>query len=144
MSTTNPTTPSPQDQSPSPALSADQQAGMTPTPPEASDAVLYIDQVSKWFGAVHAVTDITIWARSGEITAIVGDNGAGKSTLIKCVAGVQAPTSGRILFGGEPVHFSSPEDARRAGIETVYQTLALVNDLTIWQNLFLNRERVRR
>ncbi|MGZ6348874.1 MAG: ATP-binding cassette domain-containing protein [Ktedonobacterales bacterium] len=144
MSTTNPTTPSPQDQSPSPALSADQHAGTPPLPPEASEAVLYVDQVSKWFGAVHAITDITISARRGEITAIVGDNGAGKSTLIKCVAGVQAPTSGRILFGGEPVHFSSPEDARRAGIETVYQTLALVNDLTIWQNLFLNRERVRR
>jgi D-xylose transport system ATP-binding protein len=93
---------------------------------------------------VHAVTDVTLWARSGEITAIVGDNGAGKSTLIKCIAGVHAPTAGQILLDGNPVHFSSPEDARRAGIETVYQTLALVNDLTIWQNLFLNRERVKR
>lgn len=111
--------------------------------PTASDVLLLVDKVSKWFGAVHAVTDITLWARSGEITAIVGDNGAGKSTLIKCIAGVQAPTSGQILLGGKPVHFSSPDDARRAGIETVYQTLALVNDLTIWQNLFLNRERVK-
>jgi len=113
------------------------------TPPSASDVLLHVDKVSKWFGAVHAVTDVTLWARSGEITAIVGDNGAGKSTLIKCIAGVQAPTSGQILLGGKPVHFSSPDDARRAGIETVYQTLALVNDLTIWQNLFLNRERVK-
>jgi D-xylose transport system ATP-binding protein len=112
--------------------------------PKASDVLLLVENVSKWFGAVHAVTDVTLWARSGEITAIVGDNGAGKSTLIKCIAGVHAPTAGQILLNGNPVHFSSPEDARRAGIETVYQTLALVNDLTIWQNLFLNRERVKR
>ncbi|MGZ6308868.1 MAG: ATP-binding cassette domain-containing protein [Ktedonobacterales bacterium] len=114
------------------------------TVPSASDVLLLVDKVSKWFGAVHAVTDITIWARSGEITAIVGDNGAGKSTLIKCISGVHTPTSGRIMFGGELAHFSSPEDSRRAGIETVYQTLALVDDLTIWQNMFLNRERVKR
>jgi D-xylose transport system ATP-binding protein len=112
--------------------------------PSARDVLLYIDAVSKWFGAVHAITDVTIWARGGEITAIVGDNGAGKSTLIKCISGVHAPTAGRILLGGEEVHFSSPEDARRAGIETVYQTLALVDDLRIWQNMFLNRERVKR
>lgn len=112
--------------------------------PATPDILLSVDKVSKWFGAVHALTDVNLWARSGEITAIVGDNGAGKSTLIKCIAGVHTPTSGRILFGGEPVHFSSPEDARRAGIETVYQNLALVNDLTIWQNMFLNRELVRR
>lgn len=115
-----------------------------PASPNSSDVLLHVDQVSKWFGNVHALTDITIWAHSGEITAIVGDNGAGKSTLIKCISGVHAPTAGRILFGGEPVHFSSPEDARRNGIETVYQTLALCNDLTIWQNLFLNRELVKR
>lgn len=115
-----------------------------PATPNSSDVLLYVDQVSKWFGNVHALTDITIWAYSGEITAIVGDNGAGKSTLIKCISGVHAPTAGRILFGGDPVHFSSPEDARRSGIETVYQTLALCNDLTIWQNLFLNREAVKR
>jgi ABC-type sugar transport system ATPase subunit len=114
------------------------------TSPHPSDVLLYVDQLSKWFGNVHALTDITIWAYSGEITAIVGDNGAGKSTLIKCISGVHTPTAGRILFGGEPMHFSSPEDARRSGIETVYQTLALCNDLTIWQNLFLNRELVKR
>lgn len=107
-----------------------------------SNVLLKVDRVSKWFGNVHALTDITIWAYSGEITAIVGDNGAGKSTLIKCISGVHAPTAGQILLDGKPVHFASPEDARRAGIETVYQTLALCNDLTIWQNLFLNRELV--
>ncbi len=140
-STNESQTPSPRDGSQSSAISKGALEGTST--PESSEALLYIDKVSKWFGAVHAVTDITLWAHSGEITAIVGDNGAGKSTLIKCVSGVHAPTSGRIMFGGEPVHFSSPEDARKAGIETVYQTLALVDDLTIWQNLFLNRERVR-
>lgn len=141
MSTNEFRTPSPTD-GPSSAVSKGVSGSMSI--PNASDALMFIDNVSKWFGAVHAVTDVTIWAYSGEITAIVGDNGAGKSTLIKCIAGVHTPTSGRIMFGGEPVHFSSPEDARRAGIETVYQTLALVDDLTIWQNMFLNRERVKR
>ncbi len=74
----------------------------------------------------------------------MGDNGAGKSTLIKCISGIHAPSAGQIWFGGTPARFSSPEEARRAGIETVYQNLALVDDLTIWQNLFLNRERVQR
>lgn len=110
--------------------------------PDRTDVLLHIDRVSKWFGNVHALTDITIWAYKSEITAIVGDNGAGKSTLIKCISGVHTPTAGQILLDGKPVHFNSPEDARRAGIETVYQTLALCNDLTIWQNLFLNRELV--
>lgn len=140
MNTNEPFTPPPVQRPPSAPSS---QPSESITPP-ASDVLLLIDNVSKWFGAVHAVTDITIWARGGEITAIVGDNGAGKSTLIKCIAGVHTPTAGQIFLGGGPVHFSSPEEARQAGIETVYQTLALVNDLTIWQNLFLNRERVRR
>ena len=83
-------------------------------------------------------------ARRGEVTAIVGDNGAGKSTLIRCVSGVHVPDSGTIEFDGQHVHFRSPHDARDAGIETVHQNLALVEDLTVWQNLFLNREIVRR
>jgi D-xylose transport system ATP-binding protein len=103
-----------------------------------------VNQVSKWFENVHALTDVTLWAQQREITAIVGDNGAGKSTLIKCIAGVQTPSAGQLLFNGQKVHFSSPADARQAGIETVYQTLALVDDLTIWQNMFLNRELVTR
>ena len=142
MSTNEFRTPPPADRPPSSALSKDSADGAIV--PDASDVLLLVDNVSKWFGAVHAVTDVTIWAHSGEITAIVGDNGAGKSTLIKCISGVHSPTSGRIMLGGEQVHFSSPQDARRIGIETVYQTLALVDDLTIWQNMFLNRERVKR
>ncbi len=141
MNANEPFTPPPAERPPSTALSNEPSDRTTPP---ASDVLLLVENVSKWFGAVHALTDVSLWARRGEITAIVGDNGAGKSTLIKCIAGVHAPTAGRILLGGEPVHFTSPEDARRAGIETVYQTLALVNDLTIWQNLFLNREQVKR
>lgn len=104
------------------------------------EPILRAKNVGKTFGSVVALKEATLTVGEGEITAIVGDNGAGKSTLIKCVAGVHAPDRGEIFFGGEPVRFSSPEEARSAGIETVYQNLALVDELTIWQNLFLNRE----
>lgn len=100
--------------------------------------------ISKSFGSVRALRDVSITARRGEITAIVGDNGAGKSTLIRCIVGVHHPDEGELRFDGQPVNFHSPDDARRSGIETVHQNLALVEDLTIAQNLFLNRERVRR
>ncbi|HET7475226.1 MAG TPA: ATP-binding cassette domain-containing protein [Dermatophilaceae bacterium] len=96
------------------------------------------------FGQVRALKGVSMHARRGEVTAIVGDNGAGKSTLIRCVSGIHRPDSGTITFDGAPVSFKSPEDAREAGIETVHQNLALVEDLTVWQNLFLNREIVRR
>lgn len=100
--------------------------------------------IIKSFGNVQALRQVSITARRGEITALVGDNGAGKSTLVRCIAGVHRPDHGELVFDGQPVHFHGPEAARRAGIETVHQTLALVDDLTIGQNLFLNRERVRR
>ncbi|WP_376796346.1 ATP-binding cassette domain-containing protein [Thermogemmatispora sp.] len=112
--------------------------------PRPSEVLLLVERVSKHFGAIVALHEVTLWARSGEITAIVGDNGAGKSTLIKCISGLHAPSSGRLFFGGKEVHFSSPQDARQVGIETVYQNLAVIEDLTVWQNIFLNRERVRR
>ncbi len=103
-------------------------------------AILRVENLSKTFGSVVALREASLEAGDGEITAIVGDNGAGKSTLIKCVCGVHGPDGGEIIFDGQAVRFNRPEDARRAGIETVYQNLALVDDLTIWQNLFLNRE----
>ena len=108
------------------------------------DALLKVDGATLSFGQVRALKGVTMHARRGEVTAIVGDNGAGKSTLIRCVSGVHAPDSGSIDFDGQAVHFRSPHDARDAGIETVHQNLALVEDLTVWQNLFLNREIVRR
>jgi simple sugar transport system ATP-binding protein len=99
--------------------------------------------ISKSFGSVQALDDVSITAEAGEVTAIIGDNGAGKSTLIKIIAGVDKPDSGHVYLYGDRVDFHNPEAARQAGIETVYQTLGLIEDLTIWQNLFLNREVVR-
>lgn len=110
----------------------------------ASKELLRCEDVSLSFGNVRALVDVSVTLRRGEITALVGDNGAGKSTLVRCVSGIHRPDSGRILFDGAQVDFGSPEDARDAGIETVHQNLALVEDLTVWQNLFLNREIVRR
>lgn len=107
-----------------------------------SDVLLKADHVSLAFGSVRALRDVSLTLRRGEITAIVGDNGAGKSTLVRCVSGVHRPQHGTITFDGGTVNFHSPDDARRAGIETVHQNLALVEDLTVWQNLFLNRELV--
>jgi ABC-type sugar transport system ATPase subunit len=104
---------------------------------------LVLDGIVKRFGSVTALRGASIAARTGEVTAIVGDNGAGKSTLIKCLTGVHRPDEGRIAVDGQEVHFHSPEDSRRAGIEAVYQDLALADDLAVWQNLFLNREITR-
>jgi len=96
--------------------------------------------LSKHYGGVAAVSDVSIEFPAGSVTAIVGDNGAGKSTLVRCVAGVHTADSGTIHFDGGVVAFTAPDQARNAGIETVHQNLALVEDLTVWQNLYLNRE----
>lgn len=112
--------------------------------PVSEEILLEVDNVSLSFGSVRALVDVSLHLRAGEITALVGDNGAGKSTLVRCISGIHRPDNGYILFDGEKVNFHSPEDAREAGIETVHQNLALVEDLTVWQNLFLNREIVRR
>ncbi|HLU56910.1 MAG TPA: ATP-binding cassette domain-containing protein [Pseudonocardia sp.] len=105
--------------------------------------ILAVEDLSLAFGSVQALRDVTLQLAPGEITALVGDNGAGKSTLVRCLSGVYRPDSGRMLLDGTPVQFRSAEDARHAGIETVHQNLALVEDLTVWQNLFLNRELTR-
>ncbi len=109
-----------------------------------ADVLLEARDVSLAFGSVQALREVSLALRPGEITALVGDNGAGKSTLVRCISGIHRPDSGEIVFDGAPVRFASPQDARAAGIETVHQNLALVEDLTVWQNLFLNREIVRR
>jgi ABC-type sugar transport system ATPase subunit len=105
--------------------------------------LLDVRNVSLSFGSVRALVDVSLTLREGEITALVGDNGAGKSTLVRCISGIHKPQAGTIALGGDELHFKSPEDAREVGIETVHQNLALVEDLTVWQNLFLNRELVR-
>jgi len=105
--------------------------------------LLRLRGVSKSFGPVQALTDVNLDIELGKVTALVGDNGAGKSTLIKTVSGIWAPDSGEILWKGTPVHLHSPKDAAALGIQTVYQDLALCDNLDIVQNMFLGRERLR-
>jgi D-xylose transport system ATP-binding protein len=104
------------------------------------EPLLQIRGLVKNFGAVEALRGVDFEASSGHVTALLGDNGAGKSTLIKCIAGTHIPDGGEILLGGAPQHFRTPIDATRAGIETVYQDLALCDNLDVVANLFLGRE----
>jgi fructose transport system ATP-binding protein len=97
----------------------------------------------KRYGQVTALDGADFELRAGEILAVIGDNGAGKSSLIKCLSGATIPDEGEIRLDGQPVHFRSPMDARRAGIETVYQDLAVAPAMTISENLFLGREVLR-
>ncbi|MEV4515279.1 ATP-binding cassette domain-containing protein [Dactylosporangium sp. NPDC049525] len=97
----------------------------------------------KTFGRVVGLDGVDIDLFPGEVLAVIGDNGAGKSTLIKCLTGALVPDAGELLLDGRPVHFKRPQDAREAGIETVYQTLAVAPALDIASNLYLGRERLR-
>ena len=99
--------------------------------------------IVKNFGAVQVLRGVDFEAAAGEVTALLGDNGAGKSTLIKCIAGTHLPDEGQIILDGQEQHFRTPSDATRAGIETVYQDLALCDNLDVVANLFLGRERAR-
>ncbi len=105
-----------------------------------SAAVLEARGVSKRFGAVQALTDVDFSVAAGEVVALVGDNGAGKSTLIKAIAGVNVADDGEFTFLGAPVDIKSPHDAARLGIATVYQDLALCDNLDVAGNLYLGRE----
>lgn len=102
--------------------------------------VLEISGLTKHYGGVKALTDAQFSLAPGEHAAIVGDNGAGKSTFVRLITGAEQPNSGSIALDGQPVHFDSPLDARAQGIETVYQTLALAEDLDVPANIFLGRE----
>lgn len=113
-----------------------------PTETLAVTPLLEVRSVHKMFGSVEAIGDVSLHVNPGEVAAIVGDNGAGKSTLLKIISGVYQPDHGEILVDGNPVRFSSPTAAKQAGIETLFQDLALVDDLTVWQNVFLGRELV--
>lgn len=97
----------------------------------------------KRYGQVTALDGADFELRAGEILAVIGDNGAGKSSLIKCLSGATIPDEGTIELDGKPIHFKSPIDARRVGIETVYQDLAVAPAMTIAENLFLGRELLR-
>ncbi|RWO81457.1 ATP-binding cassette domain-containing protein [Mesorhizobium sp.] len=110
----------------------------------AAEAIIACEGLSKHFGGIRAFTDVAFQARRGEVTAVIGDNGAGKSTLIRSLVGVHQPDTGNLFFDGRARPFANPDEARKAGIETVHQNLALIDELTVAQNLFLNREIVRR
>ncbi len=102
--------------------------------------LLEVRNLSKNFGPVQALNDLTMHVGAGEVVALAGDNGAGKTTLIKAISGVYRPSSGSIHLAGEEVSFSSPQEARERGIETIYQDLALADNLSIGANIFLGRE----
>ncbi len=111
---------------------------------QGGDDILRVEHISKRYGAVTALTDVNLRLGRGEILGLLGDNGAGKSTLIKIICGFQPPTSGRIILEGNEVSFTSVQHARSLGVDVVYQDLALINQLPVYQNMFLNREPVVR
>ena len=113
---------------------------MSQTPHDTSTYILTAEDITMSFGGVKALKGASITMRSGEVTALIGDNGAGKSTLVRCLSGIYKPSSGTITIDGKPVQMDSPNDARTHGVETVHQTLALVEELSVWQNFFLGRE----
>jgi len=103
-------------------------------------SLLKLDRVSKQFGAITALDDVSFSIEPGEVVGLMGDNGAGKSTLVKIMSGIYQPTAGETHFEGDRAHIDSPSGARRLGIETVYQDLALADNLTAAANIFLGRE----
>jgi len=124
-------------------------SGSTPTAPSivaaaSAQPLLRLRGVSKHFGAVQALFEVDLDLPSGQVTALCGDNGAGKSVLTKCIAGIHQPDQGELFWEGQPVHLRNPSDSAALGIETVYQDLALADNLDIVQNMFLGRERQTR
>ena len=107
-----------------------------------TDVVLKTEGLTKYYGGLHALDSANFELRQGEHVAIMGDNGAGKSTFVRQITGVEQRTRGKIIFNGKEVHFQGPLDAREAGIETVFQNLALADDLDVPSNLFLGREKI--
>ena len=108
-----------------------------------SNALIEMRHIARHFGHITALDDLDFSVQSGEVVALLGDNGAGKSTLIKILTGIYPPSSGQILFEGRTVRFDTPQAARNAGIETVYQDLALIPLMSIARNFFLGRELTR-
>jgi simple sugar transport system ATP-binding protein len=110
----------------------------------ADQPLLEVRAISKHFGGVEALKGVSMTLFPSEVVALAGDNGAGKSTLIKIISGVYQPNGGEIRFDGAPVSFATPQAARGHGIETIYQDLALADNLSIGANIFLGREPMRR
>lgn len=109
----------------------------------AGTSVVELSRVSKNFGGVHAVVDVSLRVGRGEVVALVGNNGAGKSTIMRMISGIHSPDSGEVLVAGQRVRFHGPRDARELGIETVPQELALTTHLSVAANIFLGREVTR-
>src|SRR6266851_3188505 len=109
---------------------------------EGLEPLLKLRGIDKHFGPVQALYGVDLDLPAGQVTGLCGDNGAGKSVLTRCIAGVHQPDHGQINFAGRPVHIRSAREAARLGIETVYQDLALADNLDIVQNMFLGRERL--
>jgi ABC-type sugar transport system ATPase subunit len=113
------------------------------TGPGGGGDVLRVEHVAKRFGPVTALVDLNLRLARGEVLGLIGDNGAGKSTLLKILCGFQPPDSGRILLDGQEVKLRSVDHARSLGIDVVYQDLALIDQLSVYHNMFLNREQLR-
>lgn len=110
------------------------------TPTSSKPPVLEMRGIGKRFGAVQALSEIDFHVQAGEVIGLVGDNGAGKSTLVKCIAGIHPIDGGEIFFEGKPATINNPKDSAQLGIQTVYQDLALCDNLDVVANLFLGRE----
>ena len=109
-----------------------------------SEPILTVENVSKRFGGTQASSNLSLEVHEGEVLALAGDNGAGKSTLIKMIAGVHPPDTGEIRFRGKTITHRTPQEVRDLGIETIYQDLALADNLDVGVNIFLGRERMKR
>jgi D-xylose transport system ATP-binding protein len=126
------------------ATASDTGTSRAPSPASDADApLLRLRGLNKNFGPVQALSAVDLDIPAGHVTALAGDNGAGKSVLIKCIAGIHPPDGGQMWWEGRPVGIRTPRDAAMLGIETVYQDLALCDNLDIVQNMFLGRERVQ-
>src|SRR5277367_1692397 len=106
----------------------------------AAPPVIEARAVGKYFGNVVALDEVSLRVHAGEVVCLLGDNGAGKSTLVKIISGAIKPDAGSMMLEGRSVHFQSPQDARAAGLETVYQDLALCSNLSVTHNMMLGRE----
>jgi ABC-type sugar transport system ATPase subunit len=115
-----------------------------PSEPGVGEEVLRVEHIAKSFGPITALQDINLTLKKGEVLGLLGDNGAGKSTLIKIITGFQKQDSGKMFLHGKPYEPKSVDDAREQGIDTVFQDLALIDELSVYHNMFLRRERVHK